>query len=63
MILNFRSPDEEKDHTHIAHSAVRNVFGDSDEEEPTDYAVQNDIEHEPNVSTNLKNNILKSFIC
>ncbi|KAI5330212.1 PREDICTED: RNA [Prunus dulcis] len=45
-----RSPDEEKDHTHIAHSAVRNVFGDSDEEEPTDYAVQNDIEHEPNRS-------------
>ncbi|KAM1789240.1 hypothetical protein ACFX11_039421 [Malus domestica] len=48
-----RSPEEEEDHNNIAHSAVRNVFGDSDEEEEeeeTDYAVRNDIQHESNRS-------------
>ncbi|RXH96425.1 hypothetical protein DVH24_008929 [Malus domestica] len=48
-----RSPEEEEDHNNIAHSAVHNVFGDSDEkeeEEETDYAVRNDIQHESNRS-------------
>ncbi|KAM1036131.1 hypothetical protein ACFX13_039926 [Malus domestica] len=48
-----RSPEEEEDPNNIAHSAVRNVFGDSDEEEEeeeTDYAVRNDIQHESNRS-------------
>ncbi|CAN0876912.1 Protein LEO1 homolog [Linum grandiflorum] len=41
-----RSPAEERDQTHISHSAaeIRDVFGDSDEEEEAGYAVQNDIE-------------------
>ena len=43
---------EEKDEILVASTAaVRNVFGDSDEEEeePADYAIQNDIEHDSNV--------------
>ncbi|XP_048443861.1 protein LEO1 homolog [Pyrus x bretschneideri] len=47
-ISTSRSPEEEEEHTNIAHSAVRNVFGDSDEEEEeTDFP--NDIQHESNV--------------
>ncbi|KAL5544592.1 hypothetical protein UlMin_008376 [Ulmus minor] len=50
-----RSPEEEKDQTHVANSAaVRNVFGDSDDEEVDEYAIQNDIgneiEHDSNRS-------------
>lgn len=44
---------KEKDQTDNAHSAdLRNVFGDSDdeEEEAVDYAVQNEIEHDFHVS-------------
>ncbi|PON68964.1 Leo1-like protein [Parasponia andersonii] len=39
-------PEEEKDETHIENAAVRNVFGDSDDEEVEEYAIQNDIEHD-----------------
>ncbi|CAN1312265.1 Protein LEO1 homolog, partial [Linum perenne] len=41
-----RSPVEERDQTHISHSAaeIRDVFGDSDDEEEAGYAVQNDLE-------------------
>lgn len=37
---------EERDLNHIAQSTaeIRDVFGDSDEEEPADYDVQHDIE-------------------
>ncbi|XP_048329683.2 protein LEO1 homolog [Ziziphus jujuba] len=47
-----RSPEEEeKDGTHVAHTAaVRNVFGDSDEEDAAGYAIPNDIEHDSNRS-------------
>ena len=47
-ILTFysRSPVEEKDETHTLQSApeIRDVFGDSDEEEPAEYTVQNKFE-------------------
>ncbi|KAA8541022.1 hypothetical protein F0562_024840 [Nyssa sinensis] len=45
------SPGEEKDDTHILNSApeIRDVFGDSDDEEP-DYAVQSHIEDDSNRS-------------
>ncbi|KAB2609443.1 RNA polymerase-associated protein LEO1-like [Pyrus ussuriensis x Pyrus communis] len=45
-----RSPEEEEEHTNIAHSAVRNVFGDSDEEEEEETDFRNDIQHESNRS-------------
>lgn len=40
------SPEEERDLTHAAQSTaeIRDVFGDSDEEEPADYGVQHDME-------------------
>ncbi|KAJ4961697.1 hypothetical protein NE237_021607 [Protea cynaroides] len=43
-----RSPSEEKEETHISQSAaeIRDVFGDSDEEEPAEYAIQNNLEPE-----------------
>ncbi|XP_019053449.1 PREDICTED: protein LEO1 homolog isoform X2 [Nelumbo nucifera] len=43
-----RSPSEEKDEGHISHSAaeIRDVFGDSDEDEPAEYTTQNDLEEE-----------------
>ncbi|KAF5730195.1 hypothetical protein HS088_TW20G00567 [Tripterygium wilfordii] len=43
-----RSPGEEGDRTHISHpvAEIRDVFGDSDDEEEGDYVVQNDIEHD-----------------
>ncbi|XP_062116673.1 protein LEO1 homolog isoform X1 [Humulus lupulus] len=38
---------EEKDQIHVENSAaVRNVFGDSDDEEVEEYAIQNDMEHD-----------------
>ncbi|XP_057459803.1 protein LEO1 homolog isoform X2 [Actinidia eriantha] len=43
-----RSPVEEKDETHTLQSApeIRDVFGDSDEEEPAEYTVQNKFEED-----------------
>ncbi|KNA10585.1 hypothetical protein SOVF_142980 [Spinacia oleracea] len=40
------SPEEERDLTHVAQSTaeIRDVFGDSDEEEPADYGVQHNME-------------------
>lgn len=57
LIVNSRSPAEEKDQTRIAHSAVLDVFGDSDEEEEeerTGYAHRNDMEHDSNVSMKFR---------
>ncbi|KAJ0104584.1 hypothetical protein Patl1_18872 [Pistacia atlantica] len=47
-----RSPGEEKDQTHILHSAaeIRDVFGDSDDEDVPKYAVRNDIDQDSNRS-------------
>lgn len=48
-----RSPGEEKDEADISHIApeIRDVFGESDDEEPADYdAVQNHLEHDSNRS-------------
>ncbi|XP_057951709.1 protein LEO1 homolog [Malania oleifera] len=47
-----RSPEEEKAQTQFSHSAaeIRDVFGDSDDEEPAGYAVQNEIEGDSNRS-------------
>lgn len=44
--LTRGSPEEERDLTHVAQSVaeIRDVFGDSDEEEPADYGVQHDME-------------------
>ncbi|CAN6585076.1 unnamed protein product [Malus baccata var. baccata] len=50
VISPSRSPEEEEEHTNIAHSAVRNVFGDSDEEEEEETDFRNDIQHESNRS-------------
>ncbi|XP_058070392.1 protein LEO1 homolog isoform X2 [Magnolia sinica] len=43
-----RSPGEQKDHADISQSApeIRDVFGDSDEDEPAEYAAQNDLEQD-----------------
>lgn len=47
-----RSPSQEKDDANFSHSApeIRDVFGDSDDEEPAEYEVQNQIEEESNRS-------------
>ncbi|KAJ8752729.1 hypothetical protein K2173_007039 [Erythroxylum novogranatense] len=47
-----KSPGVEKDHGHISHSAaeIRDVFGDSDDEEEAAYTVQNDIDQDMNRS-------------
>ncbi|KAK9278642.1 hypothetical protein L1049_028215 [Liquidambar formosana] len=47
-----RSPGEGKGQTHLLHSAaeIRDVFGDSDDEEPAEYAVRNNIEEDSNRS-------------
>lgn len=49
--FSHRSPGEEDDEAHISHLApeIRDVFGDSDDEEPTEYAVENHVEHDSNV--------------
>ncbi|WOH03470.1 hypothetical protein DCAR_0622868 [Daucus carota subsp. sativus] len=46
-----RSPGEDEDEAHISHTApeLRDVFGDSDDEEP-EYAVENQIDHDSNRS-------------
>ena len=55
-----RSPVEEKDETHTLQSApeIRDVFGDSDEEEPAEYTVQNKFEEDSTVCVRFqKHNI------
>lgn len=49
---SHRSPGEEDDEAHISHLApeIRDVFGDSDDEEPAEYAVENHAEHDSNRS-------------
>lgn len=55
MIFFFfgsRSPDIEKDEAHTSETApeLRDVFGESDDEEPAEYdAVQNNLEDDANV--------------
>lgn len=53
-MFNSRSPGEEKDQTHNSHSVaeIRDVFGESDDEEAAEYAVDNDIEQNSIVSKN-----------
>ncbi|KAL2901890.1 Protein LEO1-like protein [Bienertia sinuspersici] len=56
------SPEEERDLTHVAQSTadIRDVFGDSDEEEAADYVVQRDseqrspVEEEDSYEKNLR---------
>ena len=47
-----KSPGKEKDQTHLSHSVaeIRDVFGDSDDEEAAEYAVRHEIEQDENVS-------------
>ncbi|CAK7322803.1 unnamed protein product [Dovyalis caffra] len=47
-----KSPEEEKDQAQIAQSApeIRDVFGDSEDEDEDAYAVHNDIEQDSNMS-------------
>lgn len=48
-----RSPDEEKDEAHVSETApeLRDVFGESDDEEPAEYeAVQNNLDDDANRS-------------
>ncbi|KAK2663358.1 hypothetical protein Ddye_001932 [Dipteronia dyeriana] len=47
-----RSPEEEKDEAHISHSVaeIRDVFGDSDDEDAGEYAIRNDIDQDSNRS-------------
>ncbi|XP_022886361.1 protein LEO1 homolog [Olea europaea var. sylvestris] len=47
-----RSPGDEKNEDHLLYSApeIRDVFGDSDDEEQEEYAVQNQIEEDENRS-------------
>ncbi|XVE54710.1 hypothetical protein DITRI_Ditri03aG0103600 [Diplodiscus trichospermus] len=47
-----KSPGEEKEQIHLSHSVaeIRNVFGDSDDEEAAEYAVQHEIEQDENGS-------------
>ncbi|KAL5749044.1 hypothetical protein ACOSQ2_026341 [Xanthoceras sorbifolium] len=47
-----RSPGEEKDEVHISHSVaeIRDVFGDSDDEDAGEYAIRNDIDQDSNRS-------------
>ncbi|KAM7480086.1 hypothetical protein LguiA_028299 [Lonicera macranthoides] len=49
---SHRSLGEEEDEAHIAQSApeIRDVFGESDDEEPAEYAVENQIENDSNRS-------------
>lgn len=51
VVFHIRSPSQERDEAHFSHSApeIRDVFGDSDDEEPVEYGVQNQIEDETNV--------------
>lgn len=56
-MFNSRSLGEEKDQTHNSHSVaeIRDVFGESDDEEAAEYAVDNDIEQNSIVSKNCLN--------
>lgn len=54
LLFCSRSPGEEKDEAHISSAPIRDVFGDSEDEEEADYVVQNQIDEEQNVSTRAK---------
>lgn len=60
IILSFysRSPGGEKDDAHVSNSApeIRDVFGDSDDEEPAEYTVQNNVGEDPNVRFRCQKN-------
>ncbi|XAR65526.1 hypothetical protein NMG60_11009677 [Bertholletia excelsa] len=47
-----RSPGEEKDETHFSNSApeIRDVFGDTDDEEPAEYIIPSNVEEDSNRS-------------
>ncbi|KAK9090847.1 hypothetical protein Sjap_024024 [Stephania japonica] len=47
-----KSPSEQKDQAHVSHSVaeIRDVFGDSEEDEPADYADRNDLEQDAHQS-------------
>lgn len=46
-----KSPGQEKDEEHVSQAPeIRDVFGDSDDEEPVEYEVQNDVDHDSNRS-------------
>ncbi|KAK9114390.1 hypothetical protein Syun_021187 [Stephania yunnanensis] len=47
-----KSPSEQKDQAHVSHSVaeIRDVFGDSEEDEPADYADRNDLEQDAHPS-------------
>lgn len=56
LISSSRSPEgEEKDQANISHSAaeIRDVFGDSDEEDAEEYAIRNDMDQDSNVSIDV----------
>lgn len=52
-MISSRSPDNEKDEDQFLNSApeIRDVFGDSDDEEQAEYEVRNQIEEDENVCT------------
>lgn len=50
-----RSLGEEKDEAHLSSAPeIRDVFGDSEDEEEADYVVQNKIDEEQNVCTSAQ---------
>lgn len=50
-----KSPGEEKDEAHISSAPeIRDVFGDSEDEEEADYVVQDQIDEEQNVCISAK---------
>lgn len=55
-----KSPDGEKDQNPISQSAaeIRDVFGDSDDEEEAGYAVRNEIEHDSHVSIGYQKQLI-----
>ena len=59
-----RSPDEEKDEAHISHSVaeIRDVFGDSDDEDAGEYAIRNDIDQDSNVSLDVSRQLNFIFL-
>ena len=56
-----RSPEEEKDEAHISETApeIRDVFGESDDEEPAEYdAAQTNLEDDSNVCTDCSKTLV-----